>query len=171
MTPRVRLLAALPLLLLPLSACGSDDGGRAADRTPATTSPAPDETGSTSSDSSGPSPSGTAKHREFAPTDYAYRLRVLCFCPQVGPVEITVRDGAVADAVLASGPRKGAPAPEYARLTINDILAKAADPAVAKATVRWPAGQDHPSAVRIDRIAEAVDDEVSYTIKDVRVTP
>lgn len=172
MSPRLRLLAALPLLLLPLSACGSDDGDRAAD-------PASDGASDTSSAPGTPTgsptatdtPSSSGAYPEFAPTDYVYRLRVLCFCPQVGTVEVTVTDGAVSDAVIAGGPRKGQAAPEFTRLTINEVIAKANDPGAAKVQVEWPDGQDHPTSVQVDRIANAVDDEVTYAIKDVRVTP
>lgn len=172
MSPRLRLLAALPLLLLPLSACGSDDGDRAADPASDTPSGTPSTTGTpTGSPSATDTPSSTGKYPEFEAADYVYRLRVLCFCPQVGTVEVTVADGAVTDAVIAGGPRKGQAAPEFTRLTINEVIAKANDPAAAKVQVEWPDGQDHPTSVQIDRIANAVDDEVTYAIKDVRVTP
>jgi hypothetical protein len=164
MSPRLRLLTVVPLLLLPLSACGHENDDRAADGTAPATSPSP-----TASPSA--TPSSTGRYPAFAATDYVYRLEVLCFGPQAGPVRVKVEGGKVADATVLSGAGKGRPAPDYTRLSIDDIIAKANDPAAAKVQVTWPAGQDHPTSVSIDRIANAIDDEVTYTIKNVRVLP
>lgn len=165
MSSRLRPLAVLPVLLLALAACSNENDGRAADPVSSAPSSTPPEA------SPSESPSSTGRYPDFAPADYVYRLRVLCYCPQVGTVEVTVSDGAVTEAVIAGGPRKGQSAPEFTRLTINDVIAKANDPDAAKVQVDWPDGQDHPTSVQLDRIANAVDDEVTYSIKDVRVGP
>lgn len=112
-------------------------------------------------------PSDAREYPDFAPQDYTYLLEVLCYCPQVGTVRVTVEDGKVTDAVSTTGEAQGQPAPEFARLSINDIIARANDPRVDEAEVTWPAGQDHPSVVVLDQLRMATDDEVTYAIKDV----
>lgn len=154
--------AALPvltaLLALGLSACGHEDDEKAADPTSADPTPTVIDDG------------GLKTWPEFAPTDYTYRLEVLCFCPMTGPLQVTVADGEVTSATRLTKPGKGKQAPDFARLSINDIIAKANDAAVFKADVTWPDGADHPSSVAIDQIENATDDEVTYTIKDVVVS-
>ncbi|HWJ07819.1 MAG TPA: DUF6174 domain-containing protein [Nocardioides sp.] len=168
--------AALPalaaLLALGLSACGSDDDGRAADPAgEATSSDAPSGTSSGTPPTTTASDDPTARQwPTFAATDYTYRLEVLCFCPMTGPLQVTVADGEVTSAVRLQPPGKGRPAPEFARLSIDDIIDKANDPSVFEADVTWPAGADHPSKVAIDQIENATDDEVTYTISKVVVS-
>lgn len=156
--------AALPtlatLLALGLSACGHEDDEKAAD--PATDAPSSGTTTDAPTSKQWP---------EFAASDYTYRLEVLCFCPLTGPLRVTVTDGEVASAIRITKPGKGTEAPEFARLTINDLIAKANDPAVSEAEVTWPAGTDHPTKITIDQIENAVDDEVTYTIRNVVVGP
>lgn len=164
MTCRPAALGA-PILLLALTvltACGTD--GRAQDDT----SPAPAASGSvdpTATTSAAPWPA-------FGVSDYRYRLRVLCYCPQIGPVEVTVVDGAVTTAVLTRGAAAGSDAPDYARLSIDDIIdaANAAATGSGSADVIWPDDSDHPTSVSVDRIQGAVDDEVTYTIRAVEVS-
>lgn len=158
--PTAAVTAALTVpLLLATSAC-TTESERAADRTRAEAS-----SSATAADGTSPAPS----YPTFAAEDYSYHLEVLCFCPQPGVVEVVVEDGEVALATVVDGPRAGTGAPEFAELTINDILAQAHAPGIAKTKIDWPDGQDHPDSVMIDRIAQGVDDEVTYTIKDVRV--
>ncbi|TQK70148.1 hypothetical protein FBY23_1920 [Nocardioides sp. SLBN-35] len=160
--PSAAVTAALTVpLLLALSAC-SHESDRAADRTTAT---APGSSGTATG-----SASAAPTYPTFAAQDYSYHLEVLCFCPQTGTVEVVVHDGEVEQATSVDGPLAGSPAPEFARLTINDILEQAHAPGIAKKKIEWPDGQDHPSSVMIDRIAQGVDDEVTYTIKDVQTT-
>lgn len=121
----------------------------------------PSATASTTSDA--------RDYPDFAPSNYTYRLEVLCYCPQIGAVRVTVRDGKVTEATSVAGETKGQDAPKFARLSINDIIARANDPQVDEAEVTWPSGQDHPSVVALDQLAMAVDDEVTYAIKNVRV--
>ena len=56
---------------------------------------------------------------------------------------------------------------ESLQLSINDILTEAADPKWDEVEVDWPAGQDHPDRVSIDRIKKAMDDEVTYLVTNV----
>ena len=158
--PTAAVTAALTLpLLLGASAC-SHESDRAAD----TTSAAPSSSGTAST-------SAAPTYPTFGAQDYSYHLEVICFCPQLGTVEVVVRDGKVTEATSLDGPQAGISAPDFARLSIDDILAQAHAPGIAKAKIDWPDGQDHPSSVMIDRISQGVDDEVTYTIKDVQVTP
>lgn len=114
-------------------------------------------------------PSAVRDYPDFEPANYSYRLEVLCYCPQVGAVRVTVKDGKVTEAISTTGEARGQAAPEFARLSINDIIARANDPQVDEAEVTWPTGQDHPSVVILDQLRMATDDEVTYTIKDVRI--
>ncbi|WP_436701240.1 DUF6174 domain-containing protein [Nocardioides sp. BYT-33-1] len=161
-------LAALVPLLLAASAC-SKESDRAADRTTASASPSAEATDPPSTTSTTTGSAGTGAFPGYGPQDYTYELEVLCYCPQVGTVEVVVRDGEVTEATSLDGPTAGRSAPDFARLTIDEIIAMANDPQVAKTRVDWPEGQDHPDAVMLDRIAQGVDDEVTYTIKNVRV--
>lgn len=159
--------ATLPLLTallaLGLSACGREDDQKAAD--PAGNDPSPGATADPTDDPT------TQRWPDFAATDYTYRLEVLCFCPMTGPLEVSVTDGEVTSATRLQQPGKGKQAPEFVRLSINDLIAKANDPSVFAADVTWPDGTDHPTKIAIDQIENAVDDEVTYTISDVQVTP
>ncbi|MCX6401950.1 MAG: DUF6174 domain-containing protein [Propionibacteriales bacterium] len=146
-------------LALAVAACGRENDAATDDVTPQgqaspTASPSPD----------------ARDYPDFAPTNYTYRLEVLCYCPQIGAVRVTVKDGKVTEAKSITGEAKGQDAPEFARLTINDIIARANDPQIDEVEVTWPAGQDHPSVVALDHLELAVDDEVTYTIKNVTVT-
>ncbi|MCL2541060.1 MAG: DUF6174 domain-containing protein [Nocardioidaceae bacterium] len=144
-------------LLATLAGCGSG-GDRATDRTPAS---APTTAASSPSASTGAYPT-------FAPADYTYRLRVVCYCPTSGPVDVKVSNGQVASATLASGPRQGAAAPSYAQKTINDIIAIANDPRSGHVKVVWPKGSDTPQRVTVSSIGRTTDAQISYVIGDVR---
>lgn len=136
--------------------CGSEDDAATDDATGVPSATAP-------------SSSAAPTYPAFTPENYTFRLEVLCYCPQVGAVRVTVQDGKVARATAISGDAKGTEAPEFMRLTINDIIERANDPELDKVDVTWPAGQDYPSVVALDQLSMATDDEVTYTIKNVRV--
>jgi hypothetical protein len=109
----------------------------------------------------------------FQPRDYAYTLTLACYCVDAGePLRITVSGGGATDAVYltdsAAGPA-GTPAEDRMRVTINDIIGAANDPAYGLVSISWPAGQAYPSGVRLDPIKDAIDDEVGYTLSDVEV--
>ncbi|HWI44269.1 MAG TPA: DUF6174 domain-containing protein [Nocardioides sp.] len=163
--PVVAVLAISAALLASMTACGHENDETARDdSTPAASSPS---TGSTT-DSAGTGGS----YPDFAPQDYTFRLEVLCFCPQVGAVRVEVHDGRVVSATTLGGGRgvqKGAKAPDYARKTINDVIAVANDTTASSVKVTWPDGQDYPSSVAVDRMANATDDEVTYIVKNVRL--
>lgn len=151
--------AATAVALAALAGCSGDDDAPTAED-PASKTP-------TTSDSS--DPSGDS-YPDFEATDYSYVLEQVCYCPITGPVKVTVEDGEVTSAVTlkrSPGLEKGSEAPEFLRLTINDIIAKANDDKAAKVDVEWPDDQDWPSKVAIDQIELATDDEVTYLLRGV----
>ena len=146
--------AAAVSLLAALSACGS---GNQVAADPAKTSTPPATT----------TTPGAGSYPLYAPTDYTYRLQVMCFCPLVGPVDITVKDGQVAGAKVVGGAHKGGPVPTYVKKTINDIIAIANDPKSGDVKVDWPAGADVPRSVAVNPMQQAADAGVTYVIRDV----
>ncbi len=154
--------AATAMALTVLAGCSGDDDGDTA------TDPA-EKSDTTTAPTDG---STTDGYPAFDAADYTFVLEQLCYCPVTGPVEVTVEDGEVTSAVIAKGGqgmKKGSDAPEYLWITINDVIDRANDPEAAQVDVDWPDGQDWPSTVAIDQIENAVDDEVTYTIRDVSV--
>ena len=180
---RVRAAATVAVGLLlgstGLAGCGGgDDSAQDPAGTASESAASSSTTSSATSSATGTATAGSSStdagrdYPEFAPQDYVYRLEVLCYCPQVGAVRVKVAGGKVASATTLGGgrgARKGAPAPDFARLTINQVIAMANSPKPDKVEVTWPDGQDYPSVVEVDHVANATDDEVTYTIKRVRV--
>jgi hypothetical protein len=167
-----RLLVSLATTtVLMLSACGgSADDDTATD---------PDASGGSSApqESPSPEPEMIGDYPAYPHADYTYDLEVLCFCPIGGqPIRVTVSDDKVTDAVFTTkspGIEKGGEAKEeWLRLTIDDVLREAADPAYDEVEVEWPemgaGGADHPDQVAIDRMSNAIDDEVTYVISNVQ---
>lgn len=153
---------AAAMALTVLAGCSGDDDGDTA------TDPA-EKSETTTAPTDGPTTDG---YPQFDAADYTFVLEQLCYCPVTGPVEVTVADGEVTSAVITKGGqgmKKGSDAPEYLWITINDVIDRANDPEAAQVDVDWPDGQDWPSTVAIDQIENAVDDEVTYTIRDVSV--
>jgi hypothetical protein len=157
-------VAALAAVPGPLTGCGPNASDAASGTaTRATQTPGPELSAST------PAGRPTSPPWPAYPVDdYRYELRVVCFCEVRGiPVTITVQDGKVTDAVHAT-PGPGHSAGEqvsqrWLRITINDIINDANDPASAQVTVSWPLGQRHPTKVWIDRTTGGSDDEVGST--------
>lgn len=149
-------LTALLLSLGALAACGEDEPTEADDPTSPTTTVTDDPDA----------------YPAFGESDYTYVLEQICYCPITGPVQVTVEDGEVTEAVTVKSTRgtpKGSDAPDYQRLTIDDIIAMANDPDVDQVDVTWPDDSAWPTSVAIDRIERAVDDEVTYLIRKVEV--
>lgn len=154
--------AATAVALTALAGCGGDDSTTAEDpasKPPSTSTPAdPPEVGT---------------YPELDATDYTYVLDQVCFCPIAGPVKVTVEDGEVTSAVVATnqgqGILKGSDAPTYLWITINDVIAEANNTEAADVEVTWPEGQDWPSSVAVDKVERATDDEVTYVISDVQI--
>lgn len=163
--------ALITALALTLTGCSGDDAPDTA------TDPASDDrdpgTSETSEAPSSPPTVGT--YPGFAPEDYAFTLRVTCFCPDAGvPVRVTVAGGEITSAVYAErsrGIKKGAPAPEHlSSVTIDDVIDQLnAATEAEKVDVDWPEGQDFPSSVYIDQSSRISDEEIGYAISDVVV--
>ncbi len=155
--------AATALVLTALSGCSGDDGGSTAEdpaSTPPTTTEATDEP-------------TVGSYPELDAESYSYVLEQVCFCPITGPVEVTVEDGKVTSAVIlkgAPGVEKGSEAPEYLWVTLNDIIAQANDTEAAAVDVTWPEGQDWPSKVAVDNIENAIDDEITFLVRNVELS-
>ena len=155
----VRLALPTALLALLLTACGGDDTTVADDPGPVTPT-------------STPTPSAGA-YPPFEPEDYTYTLVVACFCQGGGtPIDVTVRDGEVVDAVYdgdGRGAEAGTPAAENFWLTINDVIDAANDADADSVRVEWPEGQDHPDSVYVDGDEGVADDETGYQVSQVVV--
>jgi hypothetical protein len=154
--------AATALALTAFTGCSGDDDTPTADD-PASKAPA------TSAATETPT---VGSYPELAAADYTYVLEQMCFCPITGPVQVTVEDGVVTKAVILEGSpgvKKGSPAPDYLRITINDVIERANDPEPAHIDVEWPDDQDWPSKVAVDRAENATDDEVTYLVSDVQL--
>jgi hypothetical protein len=146
-------------------ACGTDNTG--GPRAAGGPQPEPEPSATTAPQPTGP------PWPAYPVDDYDYQLRVACFCPSAGiPVTVSVRDGAVADVAYARslrGHTAGGPVSDpWLRLTINDIIDEANDRRYATVDVRWKNGHEYPSSVSIDRIKNAVDDEIGYHLDHVR---
>ena len=109
----------------------------------------------------------------FEPEDYTYTLVLACFCVGGGtPIDVTVRDGEVIDAVYdgdGRGVEAGTPADQFMWLTINDVIDEANNTEAASVQVEWPAGQDYPNSVYVDEDLDMADEERGYHVSDVVV--
>ncbi len=150
---------AVPLLLVAaalLAGCGTTD------------EVAVQGTGGTQQPSSQPT---QAPWPAYQVDDYTYTLRTACFCADRGvPVIVTVRDGVATDAVYARrgrGHAAGEPAGDWMRITINDIIDAANIKGAHLVRVRWPQGRSYPTSVYVDRDANAADEEIGYSVRDV----
>lgn len=161
----MRTLLATAAVSLVLVGCGSEPDDDTVANDP-TTSPTPTETTPTAQPTLGTYP-------DFEPDDYSYTLVVSCFCPDAGtPVRVTVVAGEAVEAVYAEdgrGVTQGDPAPEYRWLTIDEVIEAANDTEAAVVKVKWPEGQDYPSAVSVDQDKMMADEEIGYLVSDVVV--
>lgn len=154
------------VLSLVLTGCGDDGNEVASDPgpAPATTEPTADPTVAPT----------VGSYPPFEPADYTYTLVLACFCAGGGtPIDVTVRDGEVIDAVYdgdGRGAEAGTPADEFMWLTINDVIDEANDKEAASVQVDWPAGQDYPNSVYVDEDLDTVDEERGYQISNVVVS-
>ena len=70
------------------------------------------------------------------------------------------------------GAKAGEPAPEFFEITIDEVIAEAEDAeeaGAARVDVTWPEGSDYPTEVYIDRDERMADEEIGYTLSDVKV--
>jgi hypothetical protein len=103
---------------------------------------------------------------------YAITVREICFCPRErgGPFRITVRDGRVVSAEYLGEGTGIEPHANFPR-TVDDLFAtaRAAMREADAVEVRYDPTYSFPSDIRVDRIANAIDDEVSYEARDFQV--
>ena len=103
------------------------------------------------------------------PADYAYTLRVVCYCVYTGPVRVTVTDGAVASAVALEEPG-GVPQAlvDEIALTLAELtaLTARAEREADDVSVRFDPTYGFPTELSVDWIAEAADDEATYYATD-----
>ena len=163
---RLPLATSAVQLSFVLLGCGGDESDVASDPGP----------GSAATSGSTPTPSGeptAGSYPAFEPEDYTYTLVLACFCAGGGtPVDVTVSDGEVTDAVYAGdgrGAESGAPADQLMWLTVNDVIDEANDTDAASVEVDWPAGQDYPSSVYVDQDLDVADEERGYLVSNVVV--
>ncbi|MBJ7359734.1 DUF6174 domain-containing protein [Nocardioides sp.] len=162
---RLSVAASAAVLSLLVAACGDGGDDVASDPGPGDTTAEPTPT---------PAQEPTVgTYPAFEPEDYAYTLVVACFCAGAGtPVDVTVRDGEVVEAVYdgdGRGAEDGTPADTLMWLTINDVIDEANDTEAASVQVEWPAGQDYPSSVYVDQDLSAADEERGYEVSNVVV--
>lgn len=165
-TPRLAFLAVLAALTLLLTACGGGDGSDVANDPGATSTPEP-----TPTEASPTAAPTVGTYPAFAAEDYTYTLALACFCAGGGtPIHVTVEDGEVVDAVYAGdgrGVEAGSPADQFMWVSINDIIDAANDTGAADVQVDWPAGQDYPNSVYVDRDQMMADEEIGYQVSAV----
>lgn len=105
------------------------------------------------------------------PDDYAFTLRVGCFCPYAGPLRITVADGEVVE-VRQLEPQEGqgdlqAWIDDQA-MTLDELneLVERARREADDVDVTYDPTYGFPTDVYIDWYKDAVDDEIGYTVTD-----
>lgn len=111
---------------------------------------------------------------EFSAADYSFVYSRSCYCPDGGVrIKVTVVDDEPVEAVYAEagrGVETGDPATgEWQLITIDDVIAHANTEDAAEVSVEWPAGQDYPDSVWVDRDEMASDEELGYEIHRVTV--
>ena len=110
-----------------------------------------------------------AQWQAKAVDDYAFTIARQCFCPSNDPIDITVVDGVIASAQKGGQPVQQA---DLAGLptSIGDLFAIVAAEAVTAASiaVEWDPVFGFPASIQIDHVANAIDDEIGYTVTNFR---
>jgi hypothetical protein len=160
-------LAALALGAV-LTACGGDAADDVATDTGPTSVPSTSEpAGPTEEPEPGSLPA-------YPYQDYAYTLEQRCFCANIDQkYRITVEGGeatAVTWATKGEGHDVGDSVDDdadYLMISIQDIIDQGNDPEAAEIDVDWPAGQEYPNSIYIDKDRLVADEEVTWVISDV----
>lgn len=107
--------------------------------------------------------------------NYQFTIARVCECTpeMVGPVQVEVRDGQVAERKYASGITVD---PQYADLFTDvpglfELIDEAIRRDAAGLAVRYNPAYGYPESIQIDWVAGTVDDEVSYRITDFTLQP
>lgn len=158
---RLALLATLlagVLLSLPLYGCTSpravttgDTGAPAADTTRAALDAA------------------RARWQAAGLDDYRFVYEVSCFCPEDfrGPFTLTVRDGAVTEAVFQGRPMDPTDARFKTVAALLEVVGAAFDRGAASVRVTYDEAFGYPVAASIDYEARAADDEMTFWVRDL----
>ena len=103
-------------------------------------------------------------------SDYSYAFRRSCFCapPFTSPVRITVRDGRVAEVVLAETGQAASP---EGYPTVDDlfgILQEAVDSSAYDIRATYDPARGYPTSFYIDRSPAIADEELGVEASDLR---
>ncbi|KTB47504.1 DUF6174 domain-containing protein [Dehalogenimonas alkenigignens] len=109
-------------------------------------------------------------------TDYEYHLRVACFCPPdiVSPVVVKVANGVNIGVAYSKEPKEVTndffkPFDTIDKLFV--IIQKALDDKVASLDVKYHPAYGYPVSISIDRIENAIDDEIAYFVDTFNPAP
>lgn len=104
---------------------------------------------------------------EVGPSSYRTVVSRLCFCPSTGPVVVTVRPSGVTR-VYQETPAAAVPPQDLeAYPTVEEafaIVQEAFDQRADRVDVRYDSVTGAPLEIYIDRVEEAVDEEVRYEL-------
>ncbi|MEL7562704.1 DUF6174 domain-containing protein [Dehalogenimonas sp. 4OHTPN] len=103
-------------------------------------------------------------------SDYEYHLRVACFCPPniVSPVVVKVANDVNIGVEYSKEPKEVTNDFFKPLDTIDElfeIIQKAIDDRVASLDVEYHSTFGYPVSISIDRIKEAIDDEIAYFVE------
>lgn len=101
---------------------------------------------------------------KFNEDNYTFVYERSCYCPVTGKVKVVVKDGKAVEATYLDNDKEVL---EYELLTINDMIEEANTADAVE--FKWPEGQAYPSSLGIDRMENAIDDEVGFKIVEVTV--
>lgn len=127
----------------------------------------------------GPFDSGSDDRRELAEArsrwvraavdDYAFTVTPMCFCPDIAPIRVQVRDGAVVSRVYA-GTGETVPADRWTRLDTAEELFAIVDDALDRGAFELRAEYHDqvgiPTGVWIDYERDTADEEFGFTVTD-----
>ena len=100
---------------------------------------------------------------------YTMTLQRICFCPSpdyTGPFDVTVRNGALASVEL-----DGAVVDDERGMTVDELfelLDEAYARGAARVTVAFDPDLGYPTNVSIDYDTRMADEEIAYTVSDLR---
>ena len=106
---------------------------------------------------------------------YRFELTISCFCPfnEINPVTVEVLDGKIVSMTGADGqPLRDDFRSTFDQAGTVDLLFAIAEENLAHADqvdVTYNATYGFPSAIIVDRIKQAVDDEISYYVENFEV--
>ena len=117
-----------------------------------------------------------AKWEQANIKNYEYHLRVLCFCPPnvTFPVIIKVQNGVNLSVEYAQEPKEVTNDFFKPLDTIDklfDIVQKSIDDEVDSLVVEYDATYGYPKSITIDRIEQAIDDEIAYFVEVFTLVP